>query len=86
MDRNLILSKITLWGGVVVTALGGLTLNEWATIVGMFSALLGVLCTVFITWRRNVREARESEARIAALVGERRTQLRRKTDNEGVER
>lgn len=54
-------------GGAVIA---GLTLTEWGVIVGIFTAIIGLVIQFWFGWRREEREQREHSARMARLGGE----------------
>lgn len=54
-------------GGAV---LAGLTLTEWGVIVGIITAIVGLVMQAILGWRREAREQREHAARMAQLRGD----------------
>lgn len=54
-------------GGAV---LAGLTLTEWGVIVGIITAIVGLVMQAIFGWRREEREQREHAARMARLRGD----------------
>lgn len=60
-------TKATYTGGGTAVV-GGLTSNELLTIIGVVIALLGFLTNFYFQHRRDQREAREHERRMAQLA------------------
>lgn len=60
-------TKATYTGGGTAVV-GGLTSNELLTIIGVVIALLGFLTNFYFQHRRDQREAREHQRRMAKLV------------------
>jgi hypothetical protein len=60
-------SEITSYAGAIGSIGASLTLTEIGVIVGIFTALLTFFVNAYFTYRRDQREQRESDARIAEL-------------------
>lgn len=61
-----IASKTT-WTGAVAGVAGWLSSVNWLGLIGALVAVSGLAVNVYFQFRRDRREARESEARIEAL-------------------
>lgn len=64
--KNLTNLEVSSYAGGVLSLGAGLTLESWGVIVGILTALLTFALNVFYAWRRDRREQRESDARMAA--------------------
>lgn len=58
--------EVTSYAGGALSFGAGLTLENWGVIVGIATALLTFLMNVWYTRQKNLREQRESDARLAA--------------------
>jgi hypothetical protein len=58
--------EVTSYAGGVLSFGAGLTLENWGVIVGIATALLTFFLNVWYTREKNLREQRESDARLAA--------------------
>ena len=54
------------YAGAVVAIVASLTLTQWGILVGIFTALATFLLNAYYMDRRDRREQRESDARLAA--------------------
>ena len=61
--------EVTSYAGGVLSFGAGLTLENWGVIIGIATALLTFLLNVWYTREKNLREQRESDARLAAAKG-----------------
>lgn len=59
----------TTWGGAVMGFVGWLASINWIGLTGLLVAALGLLANIYFQHRRDKREQRESEARLASLEG-----------------
>lgn len=55
------------YAGAVVAIVASITLTQWGIIVGIVTALATFFLNAFYMRRRDEREQRETDARIAAL-------------------
>ncbi|RMV04170.1 hypothetical protein ALP19_01732 [Pseudomonas syringae pv. tomato] len=53
--------------GAATGVVGWLSQVNWIGIMGAAVAILGLLVNIYFQWRKDTREERESNARIAAL-------------------
>lgn len=60
-------SATTTWGGALAGLAGWLSSVNWLGLTGALVAVGGLAVNVYFQIRRDRRESRESEARIAAL-------------------
>jgi uncharacterized membrane protein (DUF485 family) len=61
--------EVTSYAGGFLSFGAGLTLENWGVIVGIATALLTFLLNVWYTREKNLREQRESDARLAVAKG-----------------
>jgi hypothetical protein len=59
--------EVSSYAGGVLSIGAGLTLENWGVIVGIATALLTLLLNVWYTREKNIREQRESEARMREM-------------------
>lgn len=76
-EKALVVSKVSLYTSSAMAVISSLTLTEVAMLVGILGTGVGMLCTGYLTLRRDAREQRESEARLANL-----TQDKQENENE----
>jgi len=55
------------YAGAVVAIVASITLTQWGILIGIFTALATCMLNAFYMRRRDEREQRESDAKIAAL-------------------
>jgi hypothetical protein len=60
--------EVSSYAGGILSIGAGLTLENWAVIVGIATALLTLLLNVWYTRQKNRREERETAARLHALA------------------
>lgn len=61
--------KTAMYGGAATAAVSGMTLSEVGVIIGIVVGVLGLLLGQFWSWRRDRREEREMQARMAHKYG-----------------
>ncbi len=63
-------NKTAIWGGVATTIYGWFQAINWVSAAGIFAAVAGLGLNIYFSARRDRREQRESDARIAAIQRE----------------
>lgn len=66
---GIVAGKTAVYGGGATAFVSGLTLSEVGVIIGIVVAVLGLVLGQFWSWRRDRREEREMQARMAHKYG-----------------